>query len=335
VSIDVSVVVPTRNRSALLSLALASVLRQRGVEIEVIVVDEASSDGTAEVLAAAAAGDARLRVVRHDTPRGVSAARNRGAAEARGEWVAFLDDDDLWAPDKLARQLDSARAALRHWAYTGSVNITNACRIIYGVPPMAPEEVVAALPHYNAVPGGGSNVVMRHRVWKEIGTFDTRLRNTEDWELWIRLARHGLPACVPLPLMAYRVHGENSSLNVSEIVRGVKLIEMQHQTQADWGRLHRWMAESYLRRGQRGAAVNQMMRAALRGEAAGVLADFLQALRRRLASAIPGAGSANTGAQAAWLATAAEWLREFEGCAEALSETPQASRAPARQPPRG
>src|SRR5918993_498800 len=118
---SVSVVVPTRNRSRLLASTLRSVLVQRGVELEVIVVDEGSTDNTPEMLAAL--DDPRVRVLRHDVPRGLSAARNRGADEARGEWVAFVDDDDLWAPEKLVSQLDAARAMARDWAYTGSVTI--------------------------------------------------------------------------------------------------------------------------------------------------------------------------------------------------------------------
>src|SRR5688500_7386568 len=128
VQTDVTVVVPTRNRSALLSLTLRSVLRQQDVNLEVIVVDEASTDDTTAMLATVA--DARVRVIRHETPLGVSSARNRGASEAHGEWLAFLDDDDLWAPDKLARQLQAAQAAGRDWAYTGSVNITDRCQIV-------------------------------------------------------------------------------------------------------------------------------------------------------------------------------------------------------------
>ena len=106
---DVSVVVPTRNRSALLALTLHSVFRQQDVDLEVIVVDDASADDTAAVLRTIA--DPRLRLIRHETSQGVSAARNRGAAQARGEWIAFLDDDDLWAPAKLALQLRAARAS--------------------------------------------------------------------------------------------------------------------------------------------------------------------------------------------------------------------------------
>ncbi len=104
---DISVVVPTRNRSALLATTLRSALVQRGVDFEVLVVDEASTDDTLEVVDSF--GDARIRVIRHTTAQGVSAARNHGVAEARGAWIAFLDDDDLWAPEKLELQLRAAR----------------------------------------------------------------------------------------------------------------------------------------------------------------------------------------------------------------------------------
>ena len=94
---EVSVVVPTRDRWELLSTcALPSATCQEGVAIEVIVVDDGSSDGTAAGLAAL--DDPRVLTVRHDRPRGVSAARNSGIRAARGTWLAFLDDDDLWAP---------------------------------------------------------------------------------------------------------------------------------------------------------------------------------------------------------------------------------------------
>ena len=115
---EVSIVIPTRNRSELLRTTIRSALRQQHVEFELIVVDEGSTDETAELLADVR--DARLRVIRHETPLGLSAARNDGAEEARGKWVAFLDDDDLWAPDKLMEQLHAAQETARDWVYTGS-----------------------------------------------------------------------------------------------------------------------------------------------------------------------------------------------------------------------
>jgi glycosyltransferase involved in cell wall biosynthesis len=309
----VSVVVPTRNRSALLAVTLRSVLRQEGVDLEVVVVDEASSDGTPAMLAAL--DDARVRVLRHDTPRGVSTARNHGASAARADWLAFVDDDDLWAPDKLALQLQAARSAGRDWAYAGTVNIGEGGEIVYGHPPLPPGDVMAALPHYNAIPGGGSNVVVRRSTWKQAGPFDTRLRNTEDWEMWIRLAKLGPPACVSRPLLGYRVHASNASLDIAEIVRGTKLIEAMHRTTADWGRLHRWLAESCLRRGRRLAALGQLARAAAHGAGRGAGSDLAALLRRRVARAVP-ASRAKPGEQPdAWTAAAAEWLAQLQQCA--------------------
>jgi glycosyltransferase involved in cell wall biosynthesis len=252
-----------------------------------------------------------VRTVRHETPRGVSTARNRGAAEARGDWVAFTDDDDLWAPDKLARQLHAAQAAGRDWSYTGSVNIGEGFGVVYGRPPPPPEEVVAALPHYNAIPGGGSNVVVRREALRRAGPFDTRLRNTEDWELWIRLAKAGPPAWACSPLLAYRVHGSNSSLDIAEILRGTRLIEELHHTTADWGRLHRWLAESCLRTGQRRVALSQFARAALHGQARAVAGDLMLIARRRLRRRSPVPGPAGH-SDPTWIEQAASWLRELE-----------------------
>src|SRR5512138_2804909 len=118
---NVSVIIPTRNRCELLSTTLRSVLRQRDVEFEVFVVDEGSTDDTPAMLLSL--DDPRVQVIRHDEPLGVSTARNRGAFEARGDWLAFVDDDDIWAPEKLATQLQAAETAGRDWTYAGAVNI--------------------------------------------------------------------------------------------------------------------------------------------------------------------------------------------------------------------
>ena len=311
---DASVIVPTRNRSRMLTATLGTVLHQRDVELEVIVVDEASTDDTPATLAAFARRDPRIRIIRHDTPRGVSTARNRGAAEARGKWLAFLDDDDLWAPDKLVRQLTAAEAAGCDWVYTGSVSITESLRILHGKPPPPPAAAVRALPRYNAIPGGGSNVVVRRTTLQRVGAFDTRLRNTEDWEMWIRLAKAGPPAWVCHPLMAYRVHAANSSLDIAEIIRGTRLIEELHDTTADWGRLHRWLAESYLRTGQRGPALGQFARAAIRGQAGGVVSDIAAILRRRVARRVGRTGG-RTSPSRAWIDEASAWVSGLEGWA--------------------
>jgi glycosyltransferase involved in cell wall biosynthesis len=306
---NVSVVIPTRNRSAMLAMTLRSVLRQQSVDLEVIVVDEASTDDTASMLAAV--NDTRVSIIRHDTPHGLSAARNHGAFEARGQWLAFVDDDDLWAPDKLVRQIEAAEQAGRDWVYTGSVNIEG-WRIVYSRPPLPPDDTVTALPRYNAIPGGGSNVMWRQSMWMKVGPFDTRFRGGEDWEMSIRSAQYGPPAWVCRPLIAKRVHGTNMFLNVAEIMRATRLIEDLHGTQVDWGKVHRWVAERYLRSGQRAAAFSQFVKAAMKGEVGGVAEDVSQLLRRRLrrqAAVSPHPTSAITDP---WAAEAAAWLCELQ-----------------------
>ena len=236
---DVSVVVPTRNRRSLLELTLRSVLRQRDVDLEVIVVDEGSTDDTPAVLAAVA--DSRLRVIRNDRPRGVSAARNRGAASSRADWVAFLDDDDLWAPDKLTRQLETVRQTGAAWVYVGHVNININHQVTGGEPPLSPDELLRQLPQHNVVPGGCSGVMVSKQQLVRAGRFDEELQPLADWDLWLRLASLGAPACVPEPLVAYRVHGRQMSLDAGRIQAEFPVI-LSRNREADSAVLYRYLA---------------------------------------------------------------------------------------------
>ena len=307
---DVSVVVPTRNRRALLSTTLRSALRQERVDFEVIVVDEASNDDTAALLSAL--DDHRVRVLRHEVPRGLSSARNHGAEHARAEWLAFLDDDDLWAPDKLFRQVSAANEAGRDWAYTGSVNIENG-RIVRSVPAPSEEEVVATLPRFPILPGGGSNVIVRRETFTQVGPFNPRLASGgEDWELWIRLAKHGWPAGVREPLMAKRIHSSNMFGETDRIVRATTVIQTLHDTPIDWSRMYPWLAERYLREGRWLTALSMSTKAAARGEVAGVAAMLLPYVSHRFRRTL------GLHQESPWIpsnreaAVAAAWLQEFE-----------------------
>jgi glycosyltransferase involved in cell wall biosynthesis len=251
---EVSVVIPTRDGSRLLALTLHSVLRQRGVDLEVVVVDDGSDDETAEV--AAAFGDPRIRLVRHEVPQGVSAARNRGIAEAKGTWVAFLDDDDLWAPDKLARQLEATRRTGRAWVYAGGVNVDQHLWVLEGGPPPPPDRVVELLGRYNPVPVGASNVMVRADALARAGAFDRRLRRTEDWDMWIRLARLGPPAWVCHPLTAYRIHpASNAFVDATQMLTEVAVIERRYRIPVDRAAHYRRAAWTCLRAGRRREAL--------------------------------------------------------------------------------
>jgi glycosyltransferase involved in cell wall biosynthesis len=304
----VSVIIPTRNRSALLALTLRSVLGQRDVDLEAIVVDEASTDETEARLAAVR--DLRVRVIRHDAPLGLSAARNHGADEARGEWLAFIDDDDLWAPDKILRQLQAATVMDREWVYTGAVNIVGD-RIVNGQLPLLPNQTVALLPRYNAIPGGGSNVIIKRSMWSKTGPFDTRFpAGGEDWEMSIRLAKRSLPARVCSPLVAKRLHSDNMSLNIRRMTHAAQLIEVLHHTEVDWGRMYRWFAYSCLRDRQVAAACGYFAKAACYGQARGVMTDAGAIVARKVARCRK-SPHGDYRAPNPWIERAAAWLQEF------------------------
>jgi glycosyltransferase involved in cell wall biosynthesis len=192
---------PTRNRWPILSAhALPSALGQEDVELEVVVVDDASGDETAAKLRELR--DPRVRVVRNDERRGASAARNTGIGAARSEWLAFLDDDDLWAPTKLRRQLDAAAAASAGWAYAGSIVIDGRGRPLQLEAVPAPSGLALALGRSNVVPSPDSNVVARTELVRRVGGFDQSLTNFEDWDFLIRLAGSSCAAACPEVLLA-------------------------------------------------------------------------------------------------------------------------------------
>src|SRR5215469_10447854 len=105
----ISVIIPLYNRRDEIGRAIASALGQSRAPDEVIVVDDASRDGSAETVAAL--GDNRIRLMRHERNRGAAAARNTGIAAAQGDWIALLDSDDEWEPEKLAQQVEMLCAA--------------------------------------------------------------------------------------------------------------------------------------------------------------------------------------------------------------------------------
>ena len=270
-----------------------------------VVVDDGSTDDTHAV--AAAAGP-RVVLVRNQKPAGVSAARNRGIRAARGAWIAFCDDDDLWSPDKLVLQLEAAERAGAHWAYTGDVNVDDRLRILSGGPPPDPDTVVALLPRWNPIASGGSNVAVRAEVLASVGGFDPELRRTEDWDLWIRLARTGPPAWVCEPLVAYRFHAGNVVTDPGDMVEEARRLAAKHAIPVDMTAMHRRAAWASLRGGHRMQAVRQYALAIARG-------DVRSVGRAAVAMFHPAIGSNAMfrflTRDPLWVARAEPWLQTF------------------------
>ena len=202
-SSDVTVVIPTKDRADLLAVTLRSVVAQRDVEVDVVVVDDGGVPGVDRVVHGIVPD---ARVLRHERSRGVSAARNHGLAEARTPWVAFLDDDDLWAAGKLSRQLRAAEGSDCRWVCSTAVTF-NAVGDLLGVQHAPqPGQVLDLLLASNPMPGGGSDVVVDTELMREVGGFDEGLASLADWDCWTRLSAMSPLATVASADVGYRIH---------------------------------------------------------------------------------------------------------------------------------
>ena len=286
---EVSIVIPTRNRWPILSThALPSALTQERVDVEIVVVDDASDDGTATGLAGLR--DPRIKIVRNEVQRRLPGARNAGAAVASGEWLAFLDDDDLWSPSKLRAQLDVAASSLASWVYGRCIVVDAQKRPIELHPFPQPEDLPVLLLGGNHVPGGGSNVIVRAEAFRSVGGFDEELRYFEDWDLWLRLVQHTLPAACPDVVVARVEHGQNMLFRDGVDVRPdfERLLAKQSRvTHAQRLAVAEWVAHENMRTGHHLRAAALYARAAVGHRSPGNLVAAVGAVfgRRGLAVA--------------------------------------------------
>lgn len=269
---EVTVVIPTRNRWPLLSrAALPAALMQRGVELEIVVIDDGSTDETPARLAELAAREHRLRVIRHGERMGVARARNAGIESAHGQWIAFLDDDDLWSPEKLRRQLLTARAANAELVYSAAVVLDATWRAIEEEPPPSPVDLARALLSRNVIPAGSSNVLATRELLRRHGGFDEQLYVLADWDLWLRLALDARVASTPEPLVGYATHSENMVITTrGDYLQVVDYLQRKHDAVSraygvrfDRLAIARWAAGSNRRAGRRLRASSIYLRAGL------------------------------------------------------------------------
>ena len=197
----VSVVIPTFNRAASVRRAIDSVLAQDHTDLELIVVDDASTDDTAQSVRRIA--DDRVRLLEQPVNGGVAAARNRGIGAARAPLIAFLDSDDIWLPGKLSLQVAMMEAmpAQVGIVYSGIENQTPG-----GAERWTPSwrgDVFRRLLMVNGIHGGASTAMIRREVFDMVGTFDTTFPAIEDYEMWTRIARFWQVEFFAEPFAAY------------------------------------------------------------------------------------------------------------------------------------
>jgi len=243
VSPKVSVVIPTYNRADKVRLGIESVLGQTFADLEIIVVDDGSSDGTEKILAETS-GD-RIRYYAQAN-QGASVARNRGVEEARGEWIAFLDSDDLWEVDKLEWQFK----ALERFGPQCGACYTDTRFFNHAETRTMFQLVQHEYPHEETMgvskdvlprlvrPGGAgmmvclSSLLARTELIRRTGGFDTKLLYSQDSEFMFRLAMLTAFCYVNLPLVRF----DRSPADIRHV--GV---------QSEWNKFEFWLRDSQLR----------------------------------------------------------------------------------------
>ena len=207
----ISVIIPTRNRADLLKRSVLSVLAQTFTDLELIVVNDASTDHTADVLATIT--DPRLSVVHRTAGTGAGAARNAGVAQATGDFISFQDDDDYWLIQKLERQIQlfDERPDVQ-WNLACFVRLTGT-----GVQYIGDEPRFSTLDFRRGIYDGGPDWslistpswLIRRSFLDDVGHFDERVRSFDDWELALRMWRRERPVIVnePLWVQDWRIGG--------------------------------------------------------------------------------------------------------------------------------
>lgn len=245
--IRVSVVIPAYNAAAFVRDAIDSVLAQTYPEIEIVVVNDGSTDDTPQILAAF--GD---RVRAHHQPNaGLSAARNIGARLATGDWIAFLDADDLWLPRKIEAQIAAAGAC--RWSYTNRFN--------FGARGAVPERQSDV----TLMTGGDvfeplllrgnfitvSSVMIDKALFEETGGFYHQAGGCEDWDLWLRVSALSQPVSyVDEPLVRYRFTPTSMSANHRTMAPArqavvARALDSPRGRSLDWALRRRTWAETY------------------------------------------------------------------------------------------
>jgi glycosyltransferase involved in cell wall biosynthesis len=291
-SAEVTVIVPTHNRRDLLRRTLDSILRQRGVSLEVVVVDDGGYDGTSDAIRDL--GMPEVRVVRHPQSRGVSAARNTGLADARTSWVAFVDDDDLWAPDKLSEQLASIKAVEgARWACVGAVHVNESLDVIAQSPTPESGFVDTVMPYRNVIPGGGSGVLVETDLARAVGGFDEDISILADWDFYLRLSLQSAVAAVNRPLMAYFVHADSMFHDPENIMVELKYLDRKYRHLTDGTSFHHnpfYVVGSVLmayRLDKKAVARRIVMEGLRRGDGWLMTRDILQRVQRKVRQTEP------------------------------------------------
>jgi GT2 family glycosyltransferase len=214
---QIDVVIPAFNAKAYLTETLQSVAQQGEVLAQIILVNDGSTDHTAACVHQFAAAHPQMNIVLVEQANlGLSAARNTGIRKSTAPYIAFLDADDLWQAHKLDTQLQLFLSSIDPKlgvVYTGYSLISESSAPLSAntrlVAPKVRGDVYQALLRGNFISGSGSSVLIKREVLDAVGGFDEKLHASEDWDMWLRIARQFHFDFVDKPLVAIRVHAKN------------------------------------------------------------------------------------------------------------------------------
>jgi glycosyltransferase involved in cell wall biosynthesis len=209
----VSVIVPVYNRAHLVTETVASILAQTYRNIEIILINDGSTDSSLEVIQALQQENPDVLRIIDQENQGQTIARNQGIKEARGKYIAFLDSDDLWLPDKIEHQIPLFDQGVG--LVYGGVEFINESGETTGFDPCDPSVQGNIYPHLlvkNRMTGG--SVVVLSEALAKVGLFDPEFKAAENWDLWLRICKEYQARLVNKPVVKYRLHQNNMSKDV-------------------------------------------------------------------------------------------------------------------------
>lgn len=245
----ISVIIPVFNGEKTIKETIQSVLNQTFTDLEVIVINDGSQDSTLSVVSSIE--DPRLKVFSYENA-GVANSRNRGFSHASGEFISFLDADDLWTPDKLEAQLKALQAHPQAAvAYSWVDYIDQSGKFFYaGNHITANGNIYEKLLLHNLLENG-SNPLIHKQAFAKVGSFDQTLSSAADWDMWLRLSARYEFVAVPSSQVLYRVSTHSMSSNALKMeTESLQLIEkafnqapksLQHRKKHSLSFLYRYL----------------------------------------------------------------------------------------------
>jgi len=232
----ISVIIPTFNNDNFIGDCINSVLNQSLTPKEILIIDDGSIDNTKLIVSKIIKKNKIVRYF-YQKNSGLSAARNIGIKKATGDFIAFLDSDDLWQKEKLEKQLavfNNQKNNQLGLVYCDYIDIDKNGKKLVGYPSFKTIEtlkgdVYSKLALGNKISSSGSGVLIKKECFIEVGLFDEMLIAAEDWEMWLRISKKYLVDLVNEPLVFIRRHNNNMSTDKKRIILGITMMAKKHQ----------------------------------------------------------------------------------------------------------